>query len=109
MATFYHSNTNRRTDLAGKRFVGADRELLSELLGGPVGFACGSLPVGWQGKAHVYEILVPDEALVLVSSDMVDRTLEHNTELVLAKDVKPEHIEVVFLAENAFFGRSVNK
>lgn len=49
-------------------FEGSNREDLSVLLGGKVGFAYGYLPDSWQKLNNVVMVEIPDDELVVVAT-----------------------------------------
>ena len=61
----YHSTSCDITP--GTQFIGYDREKLSELLGGNVGFAYLNLPPEWKDSDSVWEIELPDNCPVALS------------------------------------------
>lgn len=61
----YHSTCSDITP--GTTFIGYDREKLSELLGGNVGFAYLNLPESWKGSDSVWEIELPDDCPIALS------------------------------------------
>ena len=112
MAVLYHVNTARRTDLEGRPYRGAWRGMLSEFFGEEVGFAYSFLPEGWEGQPWVYEILVPDDAIVMVHADgdQIPRLSTHDWSRVLlipAWEAVNYTGEVAFPASQAQFGRSL--
>lgn len=107
----------------GSPYLGSDREYLSKLLGGLVGFAYAYLPNSWQENPSYnhYEIHIPDEALVFLGKDYHDIPREKDEDwdgkctLVTAKEAvelcsTPGHsyTEVAFLASDATFGNPLH-
>lgn len=112
----YHSSRNKGI-LEKSPFIGADREELSVLLGGLVGFAYGYLPNEWRGKDGIYEIIIPDDRLVIVAINGYDvprtnyttgeRNWDNMCEIIPSPVACQYEGEVAFLASDAIFGRKI--
>lgn len=122
IAIFYHSlysglgYTYVKPDTS---YSGSDRNYLSFLLGGPVGFAYAYLPKCWEENPtyNKYQLIIHDDALVFLGKDYNDVPREEDQDwdgrcvLVTARKAielcsTPGHTyaEVAFLASDVLFG-----
>jgi|GEM_PF-2609644 hypothetical protein len=120
MTIFYHSlgsGINFSPVKPGDSYHGSDRNHLSFLLEGKVGFAYPYLPEGWDNFG-IYEILIPDEALVFLAKDGYDVPRDEDEDwdgrcilvtaaeaVTLAASDERFRNEVVFAAKDVVFGK----
>lgn len=122
MGIFYHSlysGLGYNYVEPGTSYNGSDRDYLSFLLGGPVGFGYAYLPKCWEDNPtyNKYQLIIPDDALVFLGKDYHDVPREKDQDwdgrcvLVTAKEAvelcsTPGHTyaEVAFLASDVLFG-----
>lgn len=122
MATFYHSlgsGLSFSPVKPGDPYHGSDRSHLSFLLGGKVGFAYPYHPKGWN-HFGIYEILIPDEALVFLAKDGHDVPRDEDEDwdgrcvlvtaaeaVSLAQSDERYRCEVAFAAADVVFGNPI--